>query len=98
MFSTHQQPHFRGSSGETQLIGSSGEPQSRKSQTSITRPMDNMDSILVHLLDPISGSPTYHKEVLGLVVLHVDDLFLAGSPEFERQVVNRIMKDYKIGS
>jgi hypothetical protein len=60
--------------------------------------MDNMDSLLEHFLDPISGSPANHKEVLGLVVLHVDDLFLAGSHEFERQVVNRIKKDYKIGS
>ena len=60
--------------------------------------MDNMDSILEHLLDPISGSPANHKEVLGLVVLHVDDVFPAGSPEFERHVVDRIKKDYKIGS
>ena len=58
--------------------------------------MGNMDSILEHVLDPISGSPSNHEEVLGLVVLHVDDLFLTGSPEFERQVVNRIKKDFNI--
>ena len=60
--------------------------------------MDSMDIILEHLLNPISGSPANHKEVLGLVAVHVYDLFLAGSPEFERHVVNRIKKDYKIGS
>ena len=52
--------------------------------------MDNMDIIHEHLLDPITGSPTSRMEVLGLVVLHVDDIALTSSPEFERQVVNRI--------
>ena len=72
---------LRGSSGETQPRQSSGEAgsaggtsQSSESHNSITRPMDNMDSILEHLLDPITGSPTNQMKVLGLVVLHVDDL------------------------
>ena len=60
--------------------------------------MDSMDIILEHLLDPIAGSPASHMEVLGVVALHAGDLLLACSAEFERHVVDRVQKDYTIGS
>ena len=51
-----------------------------------------------HLLDPISGSPARNKNVEGVLCLHVDDLFYAGSELFDELVVSRLSHDYQIGS
>ena len=56
------------------------------------------DDILEYLLDPVSGSPAEGRKVEGAVALHVDDLFMTGTPEFEKRVLQRIRKDYQIGS
>ena len=34
----------------------------------------------------------------GFICLHVDDLYMAGSPEFEKRVLSKIRKDFNVGS
>ena len=58
----------------------------------------DMDSLLELILDPITGSPATHKQVMGIACLHVDDLFTTGAPEFHKSIVDRIRKDYQVGS
>ena len=50
------------------------------------------------MLDPVSGSISHQREVVGVVVLHVDDLFMTGSKEFFDYLGKSLKKDYQIGS
>ena len=56
------------------------------------------DNILEYLLDPVTGSPARGRSAIGVVSLHVDDLFMTGTPEFEKLALQKIRKDYQIGS
>ena len=58
----------------------------------------DQDSLLEYLLDPISGSPSRNMQTLGTVCLHVDDLFFTGDKKFMTQVIERLRKDYEVGS
>ena len=77
---------------------SRGEKQPSISITSQEIYEKEIESYLETLLDPVKGSISYEKEVLGVIVLHVDDLFMTGSPEFWTHVGNKLKKDYQIGS
>ena len=57
-----------------------------------------VDQMLDYLLDPIAGSPAAGRTVLGIVALHVDDLFMTGNAQFEQLVISRLRKDYQVGS
>ena len=71
-------------------------PQERKLNQAIG---DNaLDDAPELLLDPITGSPAHDKEVVGILLIHVDDGFFAGTPECMAYLVNQIGKEYKIGS
>ncbi len=50
------------------------------------------------LVDPIYGSPAKGRRVLGVVCLHVDDLFLTGNDTFLKRVLESLRRDYKFGS
>jgi len=58
----------------------------------------SFDDALNYLLDPVTGSNSKSRKVLGVVCLHVDDLFLAGNSEFHAQVCQNLRKDFSIGS
>jgi hypothetical protein len=51
-----------------------------------------------NMLDPINGSPSKGRKAIGLMVLHVDDLFITGSKKFWEEVVGKLKQDYQIGS
>ena len=50
------------------------------------------------LLDPVTGSPSEGKAVVGVICLHVDDLFMTGSKEFYNYIGVALRKEYQIGS
>ena len=41
-----------------------------------------VEQYMEKLLDPITGSPSEGRSALGVICLHVDDLFMTGSKEF----------------
>jgi hypothetical protein len=57
-----------------------------------------IEQFMEKMLDPEQGSPAYNKTVLGVIVLHVDDLFIAGDYTFHTDIINRLKADYQIGS
>eukprot|EP00971_Amphidinium_carterae_P048402 954219-Amphidinium_carterae.1 len=58
----------------------------------------DLEKTLDYLLDPIVGSPSRHKKVCGYVVMHVDDLVIAGSTVFLDWLIAELKKEYEIGS
>ena len=58
----------------------------------------SLDQAVEYLLDPVTGSISAGRKVYGALVLHVDDLFLAGNEEFHNRMVKSIHKDFKVGS
>ena len=59
---------------------------------------NSVDHILDYLLDPITGSPARVMEVIGVIDLHVDDLFVVGNQESEYNVLRRLRRDFQVGS
>ena len=59
---------------------------------------EDSEKMLEYLLDPITGSPARNKRVEGVLCLHVDDLFFAGSEVFEEKIIKCLSRDYQIGS
>ena len=62
-----------------------------------------LDEALELLLDPITGSPAHGREVVGILLIHVDDSFFTGTPEFLSYLVHEIWErvrklDQKIGT
>ena len=49
-----------------------------------------LDEALELLLDPITGSPAYGREVVGILLTHVDDSFFAGTPKLMSYLVRDI--------
>ena len=43
-------------------------------------------------------SPAHGREVVGILLIHVDDSFFTGTPEFVSFLAREIEKEYKIGS
>ena len=75
------------------LIESNGSQSSKRGSED-----DSVDSILDHLLDPVTGSPAKGKTVIGVIVLHVDDLFITGNDKFDKTILARLRKDFQVGS
>ena len=57
-----------------------------------------IDETIEYMLDPISGSAANGKTVLGIVCIHVDDVFLSGSSRFHEPIVSALKRDFQIGS
>ena len=57
-----------------------------------------IEDFMNNMLDPINGSPSKGRKAVGLMVLHVDDLFITGSKKFWEEVVGKLKGDYQIGS
>ena len=68
-----------------------------------TQPHDALDlktleKAMEHLVDPVTGSPPLNRQVIGVLCLHVDDLFMAGNAEFHQRVVEGLRRDFQVGS
>ena len=51
-----------------------------------------------YLLDPVTGSPAHGKRVVGVISIHVDDIFACGDKELEERVLRHLRKDFQVGS
>ena len=49
------------------------------------------------LVDPITGSPSKGKTVVGIVSIHVDDLFYCGNDDFIQYFSKKIRDEYVVG-
>ena len=58
----------------------------------------DLERAMDYLLDPIYGSPSHGKIVVGVLCLHVDDLFMAGNKEFHHRVIEALKRDFQVGS
>jgi hypothetical protein len=59
---------------------------------------DKIEDFMEYMLDPVTGSPSYNREVIGIMLLHVDDLFLTGEKSFWDKLVSKIRSDFQVGS
>ena len=41
-----------------------------------------VEELLEHFMDPVHGSNSKGRKTIGMCCLHVDDLFVTGTPEF----------------
>ena len=58
----------------------------------------DLNAALDYLLDPISGSQARGKTVEGVLTIHVDDAFFAGTSVFHKNVIESLRRDFKVGS
>ena len=66
---------------------------SRKSPTRL-----NLEDALELLMNASVRNNSQGGKPEGFKCLHVDDLYMAGSPEFEKRVLSKIRKDFNVGS
>ena len=60
--------------------------------------LSTVEKAMDYLTDPIAGSPAKGMKTVGVICLHVDDLFITGGTELERRVLSRLRKDFQVGS
>ena len=60
--------------------------------------MQTIEKAINLLMDPFSTSNAVGKIVVGVICLHVDDLFITGSDELEKRVLSRLRLDFQVGS
>jgi hypothetical protein len=60
--------------------------------------MDTIEAAMDLLMDPVAGSPSKGKYVVGVICLHVDDLLIIGSKELEGIVLSRLRHEFQVGS
>ena len=58
----------------------------------------NLEDALELLMNASVRNNSQGRKPEGFICLHVDDLYMAGSPEFEKRVLSRIRKDFNVGS
>ena len=64
----------------------------------VANTLDTVDKAVDYLLDPVSGNNAKNRKPVGIICLHVDDLFMVGGPEFDKRVLERLRKDFNVGS
>ena len=58
----------------------------------------NLEDALELLMNASVRNNSQGRKPEGFICLHVDDLYMAGSPEFEKGVLSKIRKDFNVGS
>eukprot|EP00435_Cladocopium_sp_Y103_P053174 s3094_g17.t1 len=56
-----------------------------------------VEKLLEHLVDPVNGSNAKGRKPIGMCCLHVDDLFITGTPEFLEKFKKVVKSQFKIG-
>ena len=58
---------------------------------------DVVEELLEHFMDPVHGSNAKGRKTIGMCCLHVDDLFIIGTPEFLEKFKKKVRANFKIG-
>ena len=56
-----------------------------------------VEELLEHFMDPVNGSIAKGRKPIGMCCLHVDDLFIKGTPEFLEKFKKVVKSQFKIG-
>ena len=56
-----------------------------------------VEQLLEHFMDPVNGSNAKGRKFIGMCCLHVDDLFITGTPEFLEKFKKVVKSQFKIG-
>ena len=56
-----------------------------------------VEELLEHFMDPVNGSSAKGRKPIGMCCLHVDDLFITGTPEFLEKFKKVVKSQFKIG-
>ena len=56
-----------------------------------------VEQLLEHFMDPVNGCNAKGRKPIGMCCLHVDDLFIAGTPEFLEKFKKVVKSQFKIG-
>ena len=56
-----------------------------------------VEEFLEHFMDPVNGSNAKGRKPIGMCCLHVDDLFITGTPEFLERFKKVVGSQFKIG-
>ena len=74
----------------------------KKFSTSVTKKEPQKELVLEDALELLMNASVRNnsqgRKPEGFICLHVDDLYMAGSPEFEKRVLSKIRKDFNVGS
>ena len=74
----------------------------RKSSNPMTKKEPQKELVLEDALELLMNASVRNnsqgRKPEGFICLHVDDLYMAGSPEFEKRVLAKIRKDFNVGS
>ena len=60
--------------------------------------VDTLETAMEYLTDPVAGSPSRGREIIGIICLHVDDLFCVGNDAFCKKVIGSIRGTLQVGS
>ena len=56
-----------------------------------------VEELLEHFMDPVNGSNAKRRKPIGMCCLHVEDLFITGTPEFLEKFKKFVKSQFKIG-
>ena len=56
-----------------------------------------VEELLEHFMDPVNGSNAKGRKPIGMCCLHVNDLFITGTPEFLEKFKKVVKSQFKIG-
>ena len=56
-----------------------------------------VEELLEHFMDPVNGSSAKGRKSIGMCCLHVDDLFITGTPDFLEKFKKVVKSQFKIG-
>ena len=56
-----------------------------------------VEELLEHFMDPVHGSNSKGRKTIDMCCLHVDDLFVTGTPDFLEKFKHKVKASFKIG-
>ena len=56
-----------------------------------------VEELLEHFMDPVHGSDSKGRKTVGMCCLHVDGLFVTGTPDFLEKFKSKVKASFKIG-
>ena len=56
----------------------------------------DLEGAVDYLMDPVSGNNAKNRQVHGALSLHVDDLLMTGDDVFEKEIMGRLRKNFRL--